>query len=71
MTPLSQSVTFDDERDIATVYGVMVSGEVLRSFTTPTPPGCWFRIVCVEGGMATIETLREGAEQNAGARKYH
>jgi hypothetical protein len=53
--PLSWNVAFDDERDIATVYGVKISGALLRVFGEPTPPGVWIRVIKVEDGMATIE----------------
>lgn len=56
--PLSESITFDDRQDIATVYGVKVSGELLRTIGEPTPEGQWFRVVKVEDGVSTIETRR-------------
>ena len=58
--PLSESVELDDERDIATVYGVKIAGELLRTLGEPTPPGRWFRVVKVEDGVATIETRQSG-----------
>ena len=43
--PLSRSIEIDDERDIATIYGTKISGELLRTLGEPTPPGRWFRII--------------------------
>jgi len=54
--PLSKNITLDDERDLATIYGVIVSGELLRTIGEPTPPGMWFRVIKVEDGVSTIET---------------
>ena len=53
--PLSQNVQLDDERDIATVYGVKISGELFRTLGEPTPPGRWFRVVKTEDGVSTVE----------------
>jgi hypothetical protein len=53
--PLSENVTLDDQADIATVYGIRISGELLRTLGTPTPEGKWFRIVKIEHETATVE----------------
>lgn len=58
-SPLSENVAFDDDRDIASVYGVRIAGELLRTLATPTPPGVWFRITRVEDGVSTIEQRNE------------
>lgn len=57
--PLSKNVTLDDERDVATIYGVDIHGDLLRTLGEPTPPGRWFRIIKVENGTATIESKFE------------
>jgi hypothetical protein len=63
--PLSQNVKLDDERDIATIYGVKVSGELLRTLGEPTPAGIWFRVVKVEDGQSTIEQRRDARPEDA------
>jgi len=65
--PLSRSIEIDDERDIATIYGTKISGELLRTLGEPTPPGRWFRIIKCEDGVATIETkFEQGKELSNG-----
>lgn len=53
--PLSKNIVLDDAADVATVYGVRIHGNLLRTLGEPTPPGIWFRIVKVEGETSTIE----------------
>lgn len=57
--PLSKSIEVDDDRDVATIYGTKISGELLRTLGEPTPSGRWFRIIKIENGVATIETKCE------------
>lgn len=54
--PLSENLSID--ADIATVYGVKISGELLRTLGEPTPAGIWFRIVKTEDGVSTVEQRR-------------
>jgi hypothetical protein len=56
---LSENVIFDDDADIANVFGVNIAGEIFRALGEPTPPGKWFRVVRVEDGVATLETKYE------------
>lgn len=56
--PLSENVSLDDQADVATIYGIKVSGELLRTIGEPTPPGIWFRVVNVEDGLATVQQCR-------------
>lgn len=53
--PLSKNIVIEDDKDILIAYGTKLSGELLRTLGTPTPPGRWFRIVKVENGVSTIE----------------
>lgn len=53
--PLSNNIALDDAADVATVYGVKITGDLLRTLGEVTPPGIWFRIVKVEGETSTIE----------------
>ena len=57
--PISQSIQFDDEKDILIAYGTKISGELMRTLGEPTPPGRWFRIIKCENGISTIETKIE------------
>lgn len=54
--PLSAHVHIDDAHDILTVFGVKIAAPMLRRLSYPTPKGQWFRVVKIEGGVATIET---------------
>ena len=56
---LSEHVTINDSRDTLTVYGVEMTGDLLRAFELATPPGQWFRIVKRVDGVSTIETKYE------------
>lgn len=58
--PLSKQVVFDDERDMATVCGMRVKGDVLRSLVTPTPLGCWLRYEHKDGHIM-VEMRRDGS----------
>lgn len=57
--PISRNISVDDSRDVATIYGIDIAGELLRTLGEPTPSGQWFRIVRIENGSATIETKFE------------
>lgn len=59
--PLSENVQLDDEADIATIYGVKISGVLLRTLGKPTPHWIWFRVVKVEDGVSTIERATRGS----------
>lgn len=55
--PVSTRIQFDDANDIVIIDGVRVASHVLTSFTTPTPPGRWFRVIeRNEFNIVSIET---------------
>jgi hypothetical protein len=56
---LSENVSLDDATDVATVYGVKISGALLRALGEPTPPGWWLRVIKVKDGVATVEQRTE------------
>lgn len=58
--PVSERVQFDDANDIVIIDGVRVDAHVLTSFTTPTPPGRWFRVIDRnEFNFISIETRND------------
>ena len=50
---LSESIVVDDDRDVLTVDGVPMSGELLRAIVHQSPPGVWYRTE-VQDGVAKI-----------------
>lgn len=52
--PLSENISFE-EPDVAVVYGVKISGALLRALGSPTPEGIWIRVIKVADGCATVE----------------
>ncbi len=51
--PLSENVTFNDDADIATIYGVRMTGELLRAIAAKELAGKWLRFVC-DDGVVTV-----------------
>lgn len=58
---LSENIKVDDATNIATIFGVKMSGEFLEGLTRPSPPDVWFRLVSTAIGgsrVVGVETYR-------------